>query len=205
VARALACQKKLDKAATAFGPLSSVCDAGLDPSAAARAEKAIAKACRRKVDAKTFTPIAGGEVGSCEPLPSCVITDAAATGTAAAGSIYKAPLICGDGTIDAGEDCDPGIDVGGDCCTAGCRFVPGGTQCRAAQGVCDLAEACSGTDALCPLDAKSTAICQDPGNPCVPSSQCDGVSNDCPTSATALARRQQRAGENVRSLCRARS
>ena len=36
---------------------------------------------------------------------------------------------CGDGGIDPGEQCDPGPDVAGDCCSASCQFEPNGTTC----------------------------------------------------------------------------
>ena len=36
---------------------------------------------------------------------------------------------CGDGGIDPGEQCDPGADVPGDCCTASCQLEPAGTTC----------------------------------------------------------------------------
>jgi cysteine-rich repeat protein len=38
-------------------------------------------------------------------------------------------LSCGDGTLDAGEGCDDGNLVGGDCCSAFCRQEPNGTPC----------------------------------------------------------------------------
>jgi cysteine-rich repeat protein len=36
---------------------------------------------------------------------------------------------CGDGNIDPGEQCDPGPDVPGDCCSADCQHEPDGTSC----------------------------------------------------------------------------
>jgi cysteine-rich repeat protein len=36
---------------------------------------------------------------------------------------------CGDGNIDPGEQCDPGADVAGDCCSADCQREPDGTTC----------------------------------------------------------------------------
>ncbi len=39
---------------------------------------------------------------------------------------------CGDGSIDPGEQCDPGPDVPGDCCTSDCEFEDDGTTCGAA-------------------------------------------------------------------------
>lgn len=84
--------------------------------------------------------------------------------------------ICGNGIVEAGEECDcGGVDGCGDdsCCDAstckfkapavcddsndacckGCQFAAAGTVCRASTGVCDPAETCSGNNATCPADA----------------------------------------------------
>ncbi len=39
------------------------------------------------------------------------------------------PAACGNGTLDAGEACDDGNDVGGDCCSASCQFESSGSAC----------------------------------------------------------------------------
>lgn len=55
--------------------------------------------------------------------------------------------VCGDGTLDEGEDCD-----GGACCVE-CSFTPAETVCRpAVSETCDVAEACTGDSADCPAD-----------------------------------------------------
>src|SRR5213593_1963959 len=91
---------------------------------------------------------------------------------------YQADSNCGNGTIDAGEDCDQGASNGtvGSCCSASCRFVTSGTICRAAANACDVAESCTGSSATCPADAVKAAgtACTDDGNPCT-SDVCDGT------------------------------
>src|SRR5438034_1332137 len=68
-----------------------------------------------------------------------------------------------------------------------------GTECRAAAGDCDVAEACDGTNAACPADAtkQSGTACTDDGNPCT-TDTCDGTSTTC-----------QHAAGNVGIECRA--
>src|SRR5207249_2019977 len=150
-------------------------------------------------------------------------------------SIVDAAILgacCGDGVVEAGEECDDGNLVDGDCCSSSCQFEPSTTTCRpaagpcdvaefctgrsgtcpadtfqpatfecrgatgscdaadafkpattegrAAAGACDVAEFCTGTEAACPADAKSTAICRPAAGDCDVAESCDGVSNDCP-------------------------
>jgi hypothetical protein len=91
---------------------------------------------------------------------------------------------CGNGVVASGEECDQGVANGtvGSCCSSTCQFVPSGTICRAAAGVCDVAESCTGTSASCPADAKSTAVCRAAVGPCDVAESCDGASNDCPAN-----------------------
>jgi hypothetical protein len=56
----------------------------------------------------------------------------------------------------------------------------GGFPCRAAAGPCDVAESCSGASALCPSDAKSTAICRPAAGSCDAEERCDGGADACP-------------------------
>lgn len=91
-------------------------------------------------------------------------------------------LGCGNGAIEAGEDCDDGNIGNGDCCSSTCLFeangaactleaqpcgsgtcdgagtcsgiapVPAGSECRAAIGACDIAETCDGSSTACPAN-----------------------------------------------------
>lgn len=82
--------------------------------------------------------------------------------------------MCGNGIVEAGEDCDPGIgsqsnccDVStckfknnavcdpesSSCCTAQCSFAPATQVCRPAlDQQCDTAEYCTGNSSSCPAN-----------------------------------------------------
>jgi MYXO-CTERM domain-containing protein len=105
-------------------------------------------------------------------------------------------------------DCDSGFCADGVCCdqacggtdatdcqscslAAGatadgtCTMLPSTVTCRAAVGVCDFAEKCSGFDPICPSDFKLYDICRAGNGQCNASEYCDGVSNDCPADTLA--------------------
>jgi hypothetical protein len=86
------------------------------------------------------------------------------------------PGLCGNGKIEAGEQCDPP----GGCCSATCQLLPTATVCRAKAGKCDIAETCNGTSPTCPADAKKTDVCRAKAGACDIAERCDGVSNACP-------------------------
>jgi hypothetical protein len=85
---------------------------------------------------------------------------------------------CGNGIVEAGEDCDCGGTAGcgtnqccdpttcrfknsavcddsnEDCCK-NCQLAPANTVCRPSTGVCDPQETCSGSNPLCPADTNA--------------------------------------------------
>lgn len=63
---------------------------------------------------------------------------------------------CGNGILEAGEDCDDGNGVNGDCCTSSCTIEPAATVCRPAANICDVDEVCDGISGLCPADTLPT-------------------------------------------------
>ncbi len=126
--------------------------------------------------------------------------------------------VCGNGTIESGEQCDDGNLVDGDCCSATCQFEPNGGACgdgsssdcdgpdtcnngqcsqnrrpqgfvcRASNSLCDEAEVCDGQSSLCPPDGPSPA-----GAVCRPAvGDCDvaEVCNGMSTSCPADGRAQ---------------
>src|SRR5262249_3545779 len=83
----------------------------------ARARTRLARACGG---------VAGPEVGSCAPLPDCVVADAVRAGETLARDFYGATpaerdLLCGNGVMDLGEECDDGNEDPNDACTNTCQ------------------------------------------------------------------------------------
>jgi hypothetical protein len=92
---------------------------------------------------------------------------------------------CGNGSVDAGELCDPSVEP---CCAADCaHFAPADAVCREANGACDVAETCSGEDAACPDDgvASAVTVCRPADGPCDVADRCDGASTECPADEVA--------------------
>ncbi len=72
---------------------------------------------------------------------------------------YAWPCTCGNGVLDAGEDCDDGNKSGGDCCSPGCTIEADGTACSDGS-LCTNPDQCqSGT---CTGTAAPVAICRAP-------------------------------------------
>ena len=97
--------------------------------------------------------------------------------------------ICGEETLGGQEYRDYSCGVGG--CgysvtssqwnSLGITYYDASTLCRASQGVCDVAEYCTGSSASCPIDSKSTVECRAASGECDAAEFCDGVNNNCPS------------------------
>jgi cysteine-rich repeat protein len=70
---------------------------------------------------------------------------------------------CGNGVVEAGEQCDDGNARGGDCCAPDCRFEPGGSVCDDGDP-CTRFAACNARGLCTGLGCDSGASCSLPGS-----------------------------------------
>jgi len=107
-----------------------------------------------------------------------VVSATAGSGTTTSTTTTTLPPVCGDGVLNAGEQCDPGPDDATDCCSAGCQLLTG--VCRSApDGVatnergCYFPAFCNGVDVACPANGfRDGEVCID-ANVCTPVDSCD--------------------------------
>lgn len=102
---------------------------------------------------------------------------------------------CGDGVVEACEQCDEGTDNGtaASCCTAGCTLRVAGAECRPSIGPCDVAESCTGSAGSCPpQDDQDGDGMGDECDPCpldfANDADHDGIcapTDNCPSAANA--------------------
>jgi len=98
---------------------------------------------------------------------------------------------CGDGNVDAEEQCDSGSNNGSpsSCCTLSCTFSPSTQICRPVAGDCDVPETCSGSSASCPTDGfkNSSQPCSHTFGICdvAISYRCPGTGSQCIQKAPA--------------------
>jgi hypothetical protein len=109
--------------------------------------------------------------------------------------------MCGNGIVESGEECDPGIGSNSTCCdvstckflpgaicdpysdlccTAQCQFAPANQVCRAAiDPNCDTTEVCTGNSSACPADvvAPNGKSCGPNGLACA-SGQCTSITRE---------------------------
>ena len=73
---------------------------------------------------------------------------------------------------------------------SGCRvnYQPSTTVCKAAAGVCDIEEKCTGSSTTCPTDQlrPSTYECRTAAGICDIAENCDGINANCPSNSYKL-------------------
>jgi hypothetical protein len=117
--------------------------------------------------------------------------------------------MCGNGIVESGEQCDPGVGIesvccdtatcqfkgnaacdpeSSPCCTDSCTFAPATQMCRpSVDEACDAAEMCTGNSSACPADVTTPngQACGDGDLKCA-SGQCTSVSLQCRTIGAAM-------------------
>lgn len=156
-----------------------------------------------------FSPCSIGNI--CSGLKSNVVKGNCLTDNKNVATDVGIGSQCGNGIVEAGEDCDCGGDSGckgnpccdaktckftsgsvcdpsnEDCCTKECKFSSQGTVCRASTGECDVAESCPGDKAACPEDKHKNDgdSCGSDGLQCA-SGQCTSRDLQCQHMANSL-------------------
>jgi hypothetical protein len=84
--------------------------------------------------------------------------------------------VCGDGTVDPGEDCDDGNTDPGDCCAADCTYEAVGSTCGdPSDSECDNPDSCDGAGFCDPNNEAAGFACGDPSDSeCDNPDSCDG-------------------------------
>jgi cysteine-rich repeat protein len=145
----LRCQRRIDRTATAFGAIDPDCleDAG---SIGRKMTAKVERACRR---------VSGAEANACTPLPGCVVQSGEDTAHTLARLSFPSAQVCGNGTIELGEECDDGNVDGGDGCTATC-LIPGDSESFCGNGVVEEDEECDEGNAGNQDDGNCTTACR---------------------------------------------
>lgn len=129
------------------------------------------------VDPASGSFTGSGSTGVC---PTITIDGNAAADSATFTGSFSCPQLaatggvnanrCGNGQIDAGETCDDGNLVDGDCCSWNCQSAAAGTGCTSDDNPCTT-DVCSAAGECQHLP--SSGACND-GNPCTSGDACSG-------------------------------
>ncbi|MGH7786060.1 MAG: hypothetical protein ACRERC_04290 [Candidatus Binatia bacterium] len=98
------------------------------------------------------------------------VQDGGETGVDCGGPDCAACLVCGNGAVQMGEQCDDGNTVNGDCCDSSCQYEAFNSPCPADSDVC-TDDVCDGAGAC---GVFNTAPCDDL-DACTTSDACDSA------------------------------
>ncbi len=145
----LRCQRRIDQRSRTFGAIDPGClnDAG---PIGRKAEAKVGRACRG---------VSPAEASSCAPLPACVVQSGESTAHALATLAFPNAQVCGNGSVELGEECDDGNQDAGDGCTPTCK-LPGGSSSFCGNGVVEGGEECDEGNAANKDDGNCTTACR---------------------------------------------
>ncbi len=114
----------------------------------------------------------GPLIGLCEAPNSVTMTGTGDgevfSANADCGPFISSPVTgtkCGNGMVDATEDCEDGNTAAGDCCSPTCQFNPSGSACAADTNACTR-DVCDGAGHCQHLPDASGSPCTDDLNGC---------------------------------------
>ncbi len=122
--------------------------------------------------------VADGAIDLTDEIPAYCTTSCLYAGA----PVTEFDAVCGDNSVDTGEDCDDGNDANGDGCSSTCLYET--------DEVSQCAQECSGSGATCTSDSSCEETCEsatcssasDVGNACTADEDCD--SGSCGDEAT---------------------
>lgn len=124
---------------------------------------------------------AGSQVGALQVQPDTrIVAAGSASGDFALARYFT--QACGNGSADAGEQCDDGNLSGGDCCSPDCAFETAGSACSG-DGIDCTDDRCDGAGACQHPPAAVGAICRAAAGDCDVEERCDGAAGACPADA----------------------
>src|SRR5437867_3461484 len=90
-------------------------------------------------------------------------------------------VVCGNGLIDAGEQCDDGAATGtlSSCCAADCTFKANGAACADDGNPCTT-DICDGSNVCQHAVGNAGTVCRAAAGECDLAETCDGVTTACP-------------------------
>src|SRR5579871_687168 len=148
-----------------------------------------------QVTSTTGSYAATGTLSTSRDWAAAVATFVAASSAATTTTTVPGP-VCGNGIVEAGEQCDAGAANGtaASCCTLGCTFQPADTSCADDGNPCTR-DLCDGTDAVCQHPPGNAGVlCRPATGPCDLAGLCTGASATCPADTYAPATTLCRAG-----------
>src|SRR5207244_2696427 len=125
---------------------------------------------------QSSSTVCRASAGECDPAEHCTGTSASCPADARseerrAGTADSSPCTRCQCTGTSATSLHPGGIAGG--------------VCRAAAGVCDVDETCTGSSTVCPADGfqSSSTVCRASAGECDPAEHCTGTSASCPADA----------------------